>query len=82
MRLNVRKGNLAAKFNLEETLEEIDPTQGTEKDIFLRQLRVVVCENSYAQAGLELPRELFRGPMTSVTGLQKATSSVFSPASR
>ncbi len=57
-----KERELGHKFSLEETLEEINRTQGTEKDISLRQLRVVVCENPYARPGLELPRDLFRGP--------------------
>jgi hypothetical protein len=74
-RLNIaltrRKAQLGRTLTLDEHLEEIDKARGTERDVSLSQLRVVVCENPYAR--IPLPRELFRGPYDERYGLDEAT---------
>ena len=46
--------------SLDEYLQIVRDSQGTERDYSLTQLRGVVHENPYAR--ITLPRELFRGP--------------------
>ncbi len=55
-----REQQCGAKLELEHYCELIEQAQGTDRDLSLRQLRVVVHENPYAR--IPLPRELFRGP--------------------
>lgn len=55
-----REQECGAKLELEQYYELIDQAQGTDRDLSLRQLRVVVHENPYAR--MPLPGELFRGP--------------------
>lgn len=58
-------------LTLEEYLDRISRSRGTERDISLTQLRVVVCENPYAR--FELPPEVFRGPYDERYGLDRQT---------
>ena len=51
---------LGRRLALEEYLDMIDRARGTEHDISLSQLRVVVCENPYAR--IPLPEGIFQGP--------------------
>lgn len=58
--LRNRERERGKKFELEEFWEELRKARGTERDVSLRQLRVIVHENPYAR--VPLTRELFRGP--------------------
>jgi hypothetical protein len=58
--LTRRQAELRRRLTLEEHLEEVQNARGTERDVSLSQLRVVVCENPYAR--IPLPRQLFCGP--------------------
>jgi hypothetical protein len=69
--LTRRKAELGRRLTLDEHLEEIEKARGTERDVSLSQLRVVVCENPYAR--ISLPRELFRGPYDERYGLDETT---------
>ena len=55
-----REQERETKLALEEFWKEMERARGTERDVSLRQLRVVVHENPYAR--IPLPSELFRGP--------------------
>jgi hypothetical protein len=70
--LTRRKAELGRRLTLDEHLEEIEKARGTERDVSLSQLRVVVCENPYAR--IPLPRELFRGPYDERYGLDETTN--------
>ena len=48
------------KLAIDEVINETERASGTDLDVSLRQLRVVVNENPYAR--IPLPTELFRGP--------------------
>jgi hypothetical protein len=58
--VNATENQLRCRFTLEEYLEEIDRARGTERDISLSQLRLVICENPYCYT--PLPRAIFCGP--------------------
>lgn len=58
--LRQRESDRGKKFELEEFWDELRKARGTERDVSLRQLRVIVHENPYARVPLN--RELFRGP--------------------
>lgn len=55
--IEARRG---AKLEFDEILKEAEAASGTDRDVSLRELRVVVHENPYAR--IPLPTELFRGP--------------------
>lgn len=62
---------LGRKLTLEEHLEQIEEARGTERDVSLSQLRVVVCENPYAR--IPMPREIFRGTYDELYGIDVTT---------
>ena len=49
-----------AKLEIDEIVKEAEAALGTDRDVSLRDLRVVVHENPYAR--IRIPSELFRGP--------------------
>jgi hypothetical protein len=64
---------LGRELTFEEHFEAMSNARGTERDMSLTQLRVVVCENPYAR--VPLPREIFRGPYDETYGVDEATRS-------
>jgi len=62
---------LHRKLTLDEYLEMIDRTRGTDRDISLSQLRLVICENPYCCT--PLPRTIFCGPYDERYGLDERT---------
>jgi hypothetical protein len=62
---------LGRKLTLEEYLEMVEHSRGTERDISLAQLRVVVCQNPYGRKPLS--EKLFSGPYDERYGLDKRT---------
>jgi hypothetical protein len=65
------EGQLRRELTLDEYLEMIDRTRGTEQDISLSQLRLVICENPYRYT--PLPRTIFCGPYDERYGLDERT---------
>ncbi|MGH9359797.1 MAG: hypothetical protein ACRD1O_11585, partial [Terriglobia bacterium] len=68
-----REQELGRRLTFEEHFEAMNKARGTERDVSLTQLRVVVCENPYAR--VLLPREIFRGPYDEAYGVDEATRS-------
>lgn len=68
-----REQELGRRLTFEEHFEAMNKARGTERDISLTQLRVVVCENPYAR--FPLPREIFRGPYDERYGVDEARQS-------
>jgi hypothetical protein len=64
--VRLRQQELGRKLTLEEHFEAVDRSRGTERDVSLTQLRVVVCENPYAR--ISLPRGIFQGPYDEIYG--------------
>ncbi len=64
---------LGRELTFEEHFEAMTNARGTERDVSLTQLRVVVCENPYAR--FALPREIFRGPYDETYGVDEAPRS-------
>jgi hypothetical protein len=62
---------LGRELTLEEHFEAMNNARGTERDVSLTQLRVVVCENPYAR--IRLPRGTFRGPYDERYGADEVT---------
>jgi hypothetical protein len=62
---------LRRRLTLDEYLEMIDRTRGTDRDISLSQLRLVVCENPYCYT--PLPRAIFCGAYDERYGLDERT---------
>jgi len=52
---------------LQEELQLIQRFRGTERDVSLRQLRVVLCENPFRRISA-FPREMFNGPYDEIYG--------------
>lgn len=65
--ITAREKDVGRTLTLEEHLDLIARAQGTEQDVSLSQLRVVVCENPYAR--IRLPRGIFYGPYDELYGL-------------
>lgn len=65
------QGDMGRRVTLEEHLYLIEKSQGTEQDVSLSQLRLVVCENPYAR--IRLPRGIFYGPYDELYGLDDET---------
>jgi hypothetical protein len=55
---------------LQEELQLIQRFRGTERDVSLRQLRVVLCENPFRRIPT-FPREIFTGPYDEIYGLDE-----------
>ncbi|MGO9275037.1 MAG: hypothetical protein ACLQOO_33195 [Terriglobia bacterium] len=68
-----RQQELGCRLTFDEHFEMMNKSRGTERDVSLTQLRVVVCENPYAR--IPLPREVFRGPYDETYGPDEATRS-------
>src|SRR5208337_3761132 len=64
---------LGRELTFEEHFEAMNNARGTERDVSLTQLRVVVCENPYAR--IPLPRGIFRGPYDERYGVDEVTES-------
>ena len=58
--LRRRERELGGKLGVEAFWHLIERARGTERDVSLRQARVVVHENPYAR--IHLPKNIFRGP--------------------
>jgi hypothetical protein len=63
---------LGRELTFEEHFEAMNNSRGTERDVSLTQLRVVVCENPYAR--IPLPREALRGPYDERYGPDERTN--------
>jgi hypothetical protein len=71
IQVRAMEGQLRRELTLEEYLEMIDRTRGTDQDISLSQLRLVICENPYSYT--PLPRAIFCGPYDERYGLDERT---------
>jgi hypothetical protein len=69
IQVRTMEGKLGRELKLDEFLEMIERTRGTDQDISLSQLRVVVCENPYCYT--PLPRAIFCGPYDERYGLDQ-----------
>ncbi len=56
---------------LDEYLEMVDRSRGTDRDISLSQLRLVICENPYCYK--PLPRAVFCGPYDERYGIDEGS---------
>jgi len=68
-----RRQGLGRRLTFQEHFEMMDKSRGTEQDVSLTQLRIVVCENPCAR--IPLPREVFRGTYDETYGVDEATRS-------
>ncbi len=57
------------RLGIKEFRRLLQNARGTERDVTLRQLRVVVCENPWGR--VVFPREIFRGPYDELYGLDE-----------
>lgn len=62
-----REQDLGRELSVEEYLQSVEQSAGTERDLSLNRIRVRVHENPYA--GIPLDRRLFRGPFDQRYGL-------------
>jgi hypothetical protein len=66
-RLKRERGQRSIIEELQEELQLIQRLRGTERDVSLRQLRVVLCENPLRRVST-FPREIFSGPYDEIYG--------------
>ena len=61
------KGGREGTLGIEEFWRLVQNARGTERDVSLRQLRVVLCENPFGRIP-SFPREIFSGPYDEIYG--------------
>jgi hypothetical protein len=66
-RLRLERAHRSMFEEWQEELQLIQRFRGTERDVSLRQLRVVLCENPFRRIST-FPREIFSGPYDEVYG--------------
>lgn len=69
--VGLQKRDRRDTLEIEEFWRLVQEARGTERDVSLRQLRVVLCENPYRR--IPFPHEVFQGPYDEVYGPDEAT---------
>jgi hypothetical protein len=74
-RLRLERARRSMFEELQDELQLKQSLRGTERDVSLRQLRVVLCENPFRRIST-FPREIFSGPYDEIYGQETATGSI------